>query len=101
MLRKVNPNFFNKFFQLATLKSVACKVEHAVEIRATTLFNLQCNNHVGGQVERKCFPYYLAFTLDTKVRSTQLTYALEKLILPFNVFTATTVHPPLLVTSRA
>ena len=30
-------------------------------IRATTLFNLQCNS-VARQVERKCCPYYLAFT---------------------------------------
>ena len=32
-----------------------------VVIRATTLFNLQCNNVVR-QVERKCCPYYLTFT---------------------------------------
>ena len=62
MLRKVDPSstFCNKFLQLATLKFVAWQVEHAVVIRATTLFNLQCNN-VARQVERKCCPYYLAF----------------------------------------
>ena len=43
MLRKVDPssNFCNKFFQLATLKFVAWKVEHAVVIQATTSFT--CN----------------------------------------------------------
>ena len=53
MLRKVDPSstFCNKFFQLATLKFVARKVEHTEVIRATTLFNLQCNN-VARQVER-------------------------------------------------
>ena len=46
MLRKVDPSstVCNNFFQLATLKFVAWKVEHAVVIRRTTLFNLQCNN---------------------------------------------------------
>ena len=39
MLRKVDPSstFCNKFVQLATLKFVAWKVEHAVAIRAKTL----------------------------------------------------------------
>ena len=43
MLRKVDPSstFFTKFFQLATLKFVAWKVEHAVVIRAT--ISLICN----------------------------------------------------------
>ena len=46
MLRKVDsgPTFCNNFFQLATLKFVARKVEHAVVIPSTTLFNFQCNN---------------------------------------------------------
>ena len=35
------------------------KLRAKVVIRATTLFNLQCNNV--RQVERKCCPYYLAF----------------------------------------
>ena len=48
MLRKVDPSstFCNKCFQFATLKFVVWKVEHAVVIRATTLFNLQCNNQL-------------------------------------------------------
>ena len=38
MLRKIDPSssFYNKFFQLATLKFVAWKVEHVGVIRATT-----------------------------------------------------------------
>ena len=50
---EVDPSstFWNKFFQLATLKFVAWQVEHAVVIRATTLFNLQCNSRVARQVE--------------------------------------------------
>ena len=62
MLRKADPSstFCNKFFLLTTLTFVAWQVEHAVVIRATTLFNLQCNS-VTRQVERKCCPYYLAF----------------------------------------
>ena len=50
----------NNFFQLAVLKFVVWKVENLVVMRATTLFNLQCNN-VARQVQRKCCPYYLAF----------------------------------------
>ena len=48
---QIIPKFYfcNKFFQLATLECVAWKVEHVVVIRATTLFNLQCNN-----VARQC-----------------------------------------------
>ena len=43
MLRKVDPNctFCNIFFQLATLKFVVWKVEHAVVIRGIT--SLTCN----------------------------------------------------------
>ena len=43
MLRKVDPSstFCIKCFQLATLKFVACKVDHAVVVRATT--SLICN----------------------------------------------------------
>ena len=37
------------------------KLRAKVVIRATTLFNLQCNN-VARQVERKCCPYYLTFS---------------------------------------
>ena len=57
MSRKVvsSSTFCNNFFQLATLKCVAWKIEHAVLIQAITLFNLQCNN-VAQQVERKCCP---------------------------------------------
>ena len=45
MLRKVDPSstFCNKFFQLATLKFVAWKVEHGVVIRATTERFSTCN----------------------------------------------------------
>ena len=63
MLRKVDSRstFCINFFQPATLKFVAWQVEHGVVIRITTLFNLQCDNDAR-QVERKCFPYYLALT---------------------------------------
>ena len=47
--------------QLATSKFVAWQVESEIVIRATTLFNLQCNS-VARQVERKCCPYYLTWT---------------------------------------
>ena len=47
------------FFKLGTLTFVAWKVEHRMVIRATTLFNLQCNN-VARQGERNCCPYHLA-----------------------------------------
>ena len=47
--------------QLATSKFVAWQVESEGVIRATTLFNLQCNS-VARQVERKCCPYYLTWT---------------------------------------
>ena len=62
MLCKVDPSstFYNKYFQLATLKFVSWKVEHGVVIRATTLFSLQCNN-VARQVERKCCPYFFSW----------------------------------------
>ena len=48
----------NMLPQLATSKFVAGKLGAKVAIRATTLFNLQCNN-VALQVERKCCPYFL------------------------------------------
>ena len=52
--------FFEQIFSTCNTEFVAWKVEHVVVIRATTLFNLQCNN-VAQQVERgKCCPYYLA-----------------------------------------
>ena len=52
------PEFYilQQIFQL-----VAWQVEYTVVIRATTLFNLQCNC-VARQVERNCCPYYVALS---------------------------------------
>ena len=60
---KSRPEFYflEQIFQPASLKFFAWKVEHAVVIRATMLFKLQCNN-VARQVEQKCCPYYLALS---------------------------------------
>ena len=57
---EVASTFFNKFFQLATTNFVAWQCLRWVVIRATTLFNLQCNI-VALQVAAICCSYY--FTL--------------------------------------
>ena len=57
----------NMLPQLATSKFVAWQVESEGVIRATRLFNLQCNN-VARQVERKCCPYYLTLRVFKKLR---------------------------------
>ena len=78
--------FLQQFYQLETLKFVAWQVEHEwYIIRATTLFNWQCNN-VARKVERKCYPYYtkhICYILHSSFRTTTQIY-----------FTATK-NPPL------
>ena len=67
MLQQVElaSTFFNKFFQLAITNFVGWQCLRSVVIRATTLFNLQCNN-VALQIAAIFCSYYFTLNIFSK-----------------------------------